>query len=111
MDRRCFAILCHLLIIRTSSGSTSTKIVNVEKMIAMFLYVLAYDVKNREIQQEFMRSAHERSRYRTGKGDVAINVLGVFDTKGNFDFVLVRIGRQSFEESPTTPYKSNVERY
>ncbi|TYK24441.1 putative nuclease HARBI1 [Cucumis melo var. makuwa] len=32
--------------------------------------------------------AHERSRYRTRKGDVVTNVFGVCDTKGNFVFVL-----------------------
>ncbi|TYK18621.1 putative nuclease HARBI1 [Cucumis melo var. makuwa] len=54
MDRRCFVILCHLL--RTIVGLTSTKVVDVEEMIAMFLHIVAHDVKNRVIQWEFMRS-------------------------------------------------------
>ncbi|KAL0550023.1 hypothetical protein IC582_014519 [Cucumis melo] len=54
MDRRCFAILCHLL--RTIAGLTLTKVVDVEEMVAMFLHILAHDVKNRVIQREFMRS-------------------------------------------------------
>ncbi|TYJ99699.1 putative nuclease HARBI1 [Cucumis melo var. makuwa] len=54
MDRRCFAILCHLL--RTIAGLTSTKVVDVEEMVAKFLHILAYDVKNRVIQREFMGS-------------------------------------------------------
>ncbi|KAA0054346.1 retrotransposon protein [Cucumis melo var. makuwa] len=144
MDRRCFAILCHLL--RTIAGLTSTEVVDVEEMVAMFLNILAHDVKNRVIQREFMRlgetiSRHfnmvllavirlhqellkkpqpvpndctdqrwrwfenclgaldgtyikvnvpvsDRARYRTRKGEVATNVLGVCDTKGDFIYVL-----------------------
>ncbi|XP_050941514.1 protein ALP1-like [Cucumis melo] len=56
MDRRCFAILCHLL--RTIPGLTSTEVVDVEEMVAMFLHILAHDVKNRVIQREFMRSGY-----------------------------------------------------
>ncbi|KAL4032275.1 hypothetical protein IC575_005345 [Cucumis melo] len=44
MDRRTFAILCHLL--RNVAGLSSTEIVDVEEMVAMFLHVLAHDVKN-----------------------------------------------------------------
>ncbi|TYK08565.1 retrotransposon protein [Cucumis melo var. makuwa] len=148
MDRRCFAILCHLL--RTITGLTSTEVVDVEEMVAMFLHILAHDVKNRVIQREFMRSgetisrhfnmvllavirlheellkklqpvpnectdqrwrwfenclgaldgtyikvnvpASDRARYRTRKGKVATNVLGVCDRKG--DFVYVLAGRE-----------------
>uniref|UniRef100_A0A9I9EKM1 DUF8040 domain-containing protein n=1 Tax=Cucumis melo TaxID=3656 RepID=A0A9I9EKM1_CUCME len=61
MDRRCFAILCHLL--RTIAGLTSTKVVDVEEMVAMFLHILAHDVKNRVIQREFMRSSETISRH------------------------------------------------
>ena len=35
-------------------------------------------------------SATDRPRYRTRKGEVATNVLGVCDTKGDFVFVLSR---------------------
>ncbi|KAA0042272.1 retrotransposon protein [Cucumis melo var. makuwa] len=145
MDRRCFAILCHLL--RTVAGLTSTEVVDVEEMVAMFLHIVAHDVKNRVIRQEFMRSdetisrhfnmvllavirlhdellkkpqpvnsdctdqrwrwfenylgaldgtyikvnvpASDWARYRTCKGEVATNVLGVCDTKGDFVYVLV----------------------
>ncbi|TYK22667.1 retrotransposon protein [Cucumis melo var. makuwa] len=148
MDRRCFVILCHLL--RTITGLTSTKVVDVEEMVAMFLHILAHDVKNRVIQREFKRSgetislhfnmvllvvirlhekllkkpqpvpndctdqrwrwfevhiylelraldetyikvnipASDRARYRTCKGEVTTNVLGVCDTKGDFVYVL-----------------------
>ncbi|KAA0061279.1 retrotransposon protein [Cucumis melo var. makuwa] len=61
MDRRTFAILCHLL--RTVSGLSSTEIFDVEEMVAMFLHVLAHDVKNRVIQREFVRSDETVSRH------------------------------------------------
>ncbi|KAA0032818.1 retrotransposon protein [Cucumis melo var. makuwa] len=138
MDRRTFAILCHLL--RTVSGLSSTEIVDVEEMVAMFLHVLSHDVKNRVIQRKFVRfgetvSRHfnlvllvvvrlyeelikwlvpvtnnyndqrwkcfenclgaldetyikmnipttDRPTFRTHKGKIATNVLGVCDTKG-----------------------------
>ncbi|KAL0534506.1 hypothetical protein IC582_028797 [Cucumis melo] len=54
MDRRWFVILCHLL--RTIGGLTSTEVVDVEEMVAMFIHILAHDVKNRVIQREFMQS-------------------------------------------------------
>ncbi|TYK19044.1 putative nuclease HARBI1 [Cucumis melo var. makuwa] len=54
MDMRTFVILCHLL--RNVAGLSSTEIVNVEEMVAMFLHVLAHDVTNRAIQREFVRS-------------------------------------------------------
>ncbi|TYK04861.1 putative nuclease HARBI1 [Cucumis melo var. makuwa] len=34
-------------------------------------------------------SATDNSRYKTRKGEVAMNVLGVYDMKGNFMFILV----------------------
>ncbi|XP_050938814.1 uncharacterized protein LOC127148662 [Cucumis melo] len=54
MDRRCFAILYHLL--RTVAGLTLTEVVDVEEMVAMFLHIVVHDVKNRVIQRKFMRS-------------------------------------------------------
>ncbi|KAL0559574.1 hypothetical protein IC582_004189 [Cucumis melo] len=61
MDRRTFAILCHLL--RTVSSLSSTEIVDVEKIVAMFLHVLAHDVKNRVIQKEFIWFSETISRH------------------------------------------------
>uniref|UniRef100_A0A9I9E9G1 DUF8040 domain-containing protein n=1 Tax=Cucumis melo TaxID=3656 RepID=A0A9I9E9G1_CUCME len=61
MDQRCFAILCHLL--RTIAELTSTEVVDVEEMVAMYLHILAHDVKNRVIQREFMRSGEIISRH------------------------------------------------
>ncbi|KAA0052287.1 retrotransposon protein [Cucumis melo var. makuwa] len=137
IDRRTFAILCHLL--RNVASLSLTEIVDVEEMIAMFLHVLAHDVKNRIIQWEFVRfgetvsrhfnivllavlqlyeelikrhvphvylnlqnclgaldgtyikvnvPAEDRPTFRTRKGEIATNVLGVCDTKGDFVYVL-----------------------
>ncbi|KAL4033319.1 hypothetical protein IC575_006406 [Cucumis melo] len=61
MDRRCFAILCHLL--RTISGLTSTEVVDIEEMVAMFLHILAHDVKNHVFQREFMWSGETISHH------------------------------------------------
>ncbi|TYK09831.1 retrotransposon protein [Cucumis melo var. makuwa] len=144
IDRGTFAILCHLL--RNVVGLSSTEIVDVEEMVAMFLHVLAHDVKNRVIQREFVRSgetvsrhfnivflvvlrlyeelikrpvpvtsncndqrwkcfenclgaldetyikvnvpAGDRPTFKTRKGEIVTNVLGVCDTKGDFVYVL-----------------------
>ncbi|TYK07720.1 retrotransposon protein [Cucumis melo var. makuwa] len=144
MDRRTFAILCHLL--RTVSVLSSIEIIDVEEMVAMFLHVLAHDVKNHVIQRKFVRSGETVSRhfnlvllvvvrlyeklikrpvsvtnncndqrwkcfenclgtldgtyikvdvpatdwptFRMRKGEIATNVLGVCDTKGDFVYVL-----------------------
>ncbi|KAL0545290.1 hypothetical protein IC582_020441 [Cucumis melo] len=61
MDRRCFTILCHLL--RTRAGLESIEHVDIEEMIALFLHVLAHDVKNRHIQREFVKSGKTVSRH------------------------------------------------
>ncbi|KAA0053146.1 putative nuclease HARBI1 [Cucumis melo var. makuwa] len=58
-------------------------------MVAIFLHTLAHDVKNCVIQLEFMRLESDQARYRTRKGEVATNVLGVCDTKRDFIYVLV----------------------
>ncbi|KAL4032420.1 hypothetical protein IC575_005493 [Cucumis melo] len=60
MDQKCFPILCHIL--RTFFGLVSLEIVDVEEMVTMFLHVLAHDVKNREIQREFVRSSETVSQ-------------------------------------------------
>ncbi|KAL0544463.1 hypothetical protein IC582_019578 [Cucumis melo] len=116
MDRHTFSILCRLL--RTVVVLSLTEIIDVEEMVAMFLHVLAYIVKNRVIQREFVQSDEIVSRhfnlvllancfgtldrmyikvnvpqinplrYRTRKGEVATNVLEVCETKGDFIFVL-----------------------
>ncbi|KAL4025168.1 hypothetical protein IC575_013546 [Cucumis melo] len=61
MDKQTFAILCHLL--RNLPGLSSTKIVDVEEMVAMFLHVLAHDLKNRVIQRKFVRFSETVSQH------------------------------------------------
>ncbi|KAA0042915.1 putative nuclease HARBI1 [Cucumis melo var. makuwa] len=91
----------------------STEVSDVEEMVVIFLHVLAHDMKNRQIQREFIQSdvrwqsfenclgalngtyikvnvsKVDRPRYRTRKSEVAMNVLDVCDTKRDFVFVLV----------------------
>uniref|UniRef100_A0A9I9EH69 DUF8040 domain-containing protein n=2 Tax=Cucumis melo TaxID=3656 RepID=A0A9I9EH69_CUCME len=151
IDRRTLIILCNLL--KIVAGLSWIEIVDVEEMVAMFLYVLVHNVKNRIIQQKFVRSgetdsghfnlvvfavvrlydemikkpvlvtnnctdqhwkyfevgvvhvnclgalldvtyikvnvpATDRPTFRTRKGEIATNVLGVCDTKGDFVYVL-----------------------
>ncbi|KAA0041554.1 putative nuclease HARBI1 [Cucumis melo var. makuwa] len=73
-------------------------------MVIMFLYIFAHDVKNVSFKgsscgQNCLGAldgtyikvnvpASERARYRTRKGEMATNVLGVCDTKGDFVCVL-----------------------
>ncbi|KAL0540953.1 hypothetical protein IC582_020979 [Cucumis melo] len=61
MDRQTFIILCHLL--RTVAGLSQTEIVDVEEMVAMFLHVLAHDVKNHIIQRDIVQSGKTVSRH------------------------------------------------
>ncbi|KAL4035117.1 hypothetical protein IC575_003792 [Cucumis melo] len=61
MDKRTFAILCHLL--RIFVSLSSTEIVDVEEMVVMFLYILAHDMNNRVIQRKFVRSGETVSRH------------------------------------------------
>lgn len=61
MGRRCFVILCHLL--WTAAWLASTEIVDVEKMVAMFLHVIMHNVKNRVMQRKFVRSSETILRH------------------------------------------------
>ncbi|KAA0048532.1 retrotransposon protein [Cucumis melo var. makuwa] len=85
MDRRTFAILCHLL--RTVVGLSSTKIVDVEEMVAMFLHNCLGALDGTYIKVNM--SAGDRPLFRTKKGEIATNVLDVCDMKGDFVYVLV----------------------
>ncbi|KAA0056666.1 putative nuclease HARBI1 [Cucumis melo var. makuwa] len=51
MDQRCFTILCTML--RTRGGLEATQYVDVEETVAIFLYIVAYDVKNRVARRHF----------------------------------------------------------
>ncbi|TYK03075.1 retrotransposon protein [Cucumis melo var. makuwa] len=61
MDRRTFAILCQLL--RTVVGLSLIEIVEIEEMVAMFLHVLAHDVKDNVIQRKIVRSGETVSQH------------------------------------------------
>ncbi|KAA0047721.1 retrotransposon protein [Cucumis melo var. makuwa] len=107
MDRRTFAILCHLL--RNMAGLSSTEIVDVEEMVAMFLHELIKrpvtvtnncNDQHRKCLENCLGAldgtyikvnvpAGDRPIFRTRKGEIATNVLGVCDTKRDFVYVLV----------------------
>ncbi|CDP01662.1 unnamed protein product [Coffea canephora] len=96
MDRRTFGILCEM--IRDTGGLKATRNMSIEEIVAMFVYVLAHHKKSRTICGLFWRSretvsqllrclrwdinrcdtpTEQKSRYRTRKGSIATNVLGV----------------------------------
>ncbi|KAA0059805.1 putative nuclease HARBI1 [Cucumis melo var. makuwa] len=53
MERRCYTILCTML--RTRGRLEATQYVNVEEMVAIFLHIVAHDVKNRIARRHFAR--------------------------------------------------------
>ncbi|XP_019108049.2 protein ALP1-like [Beta vulgaris subsp. vulgaris] len=61
MDRHTFNILCSL--VREIGGLRDTKNMVVEEMMAMFLHILAFEEKNREIKYDFQRSGETISRH------------------------------------------------
>lgn len=61
MDRRCFMTLCH--IVRTIGGLGHSKHVTLEEKMALFLYVLAHDLKVRKLKFNFFRSGETISRH------------------------------------------------
>ncbi|KAI8002511.1 Protein ALP1-like [Camellia lanceoleosa] len=144
MDSRCFMTLCHM--VRTIGGLGHSKHVTLEEKMALFLYVLAHDLKVRKLKFNFFRSGETvsrhfndvlkavlrlqghllrtpnpitqactdprwncfqnclgaldgtyikvrvpvvyQARYRTRKGEIATNVLGVCSQDMNFIYVL-----------------------
>ncbi|XP_061365685.1 protein ALP1-like [Gastrolobium bilobum] len=60
MDRRSFHKLCDLL--KTVGMLEPSKHMGVEEVVAIFLYILSHDVKNRIIKRQFMRSDQTISR-------------------------------------------------
>uniref|UniRef100_A0A803QYQ2 DUF8040 domain-containing protein n=1 Tax=Cannabis sativa TaxID=3483 RepID=A0A803QYQ2_CANSA len=69
MDRKTFGILCHQL--RTIGGLKGTKNIDVEEMVAIFLHIISYDIKNRIVRQQFARSGETVSR----QFNVVLNAL------------------------------------
>src|SRR5688572_13644004 len=53
LDKRCFEKLCSIL--QSKGGLVTTRYVTVKEIVAMFLHVLAHDLKNRTIQATFAR--------------------------------------------------------
>lgn len=60
MDRHSFHRLCDML--KTTGRLSATRNMNVEEMVAMFLHIVAHDVKNRVIKRQFARSGETISR-------------------------------------------------
>ncbi|CAO2820913.1 unnamed protein product [Amaranthus hypochondriacus] len=61
MDRRTFNIFISL--VREVGGLRDTKNMVVEEMVAIFLHLLAFEEKNREIKYDFQRSGETISRH------------------------------------------------
>ncbi|KAL0541277.1 hypothetical protein IC582_021319 [Cucumis melo] len=78
MDRRAFVILYHLF--QTVSGLSSTEIVDVKEMNCIDALDRMYIKVN--------VPATDRPTFRTLKGEIATNVLGLCDTKRDFVYVL-----------------------
>ncbi|XP_038885791.1 uncharacterized protein LOC120076083 [Benincasa hispida] len=61
MDKRTFMILCNM--IRTTGCLEPGRYVGIEEMVAMFLHILAHNVKNRVVRTHFSRFNETVSRY------------------------------------------------
>ncbi|GKD35635.1 ALP1-like protein [Tanacetum coccineum] len=110
MNRLAFSKLCKLL--ETRGGLRSSKHMLVDEQVAMFLHTLAHNEKNRIIVNRFQRSGEtiigkigclgaldgtyikvkvptcDRKPYRTRKGEICTNVLGVCTRDLMFSYVL-----------------------
>jgi hypothetical protein len=60
MDRRTFYILCEML--RDVGGLKDTRNMQLEEIVAQFLYILAHHLKNRTVKNTFFRSGETVSR-------------------------------------------------
>ena len=60
MDMRCFMCFCHLL---TRVGLSNSRHVLLKEKVAMFLYVIGHDHKNRVVKNNFIRSGQTVSRH------------------------------------------------
>ena len=75
MDRHIFTTLCSML--RTIGKLNDSKYVDVEEMVALFLHILAYHVKNRVIKFRFLRSGETVSRHFNAALNAVIRLQGV----------------------------------
>ncbi|KAA0066586.1 retrotransposon protein [Cucumis melo var. makuwa] len=112
---------CQMLQMLDALMNNNKQVIDVEEMVAMFLHILAHDVKNHVIQREFVRldclealdktyikvniHAADRPMFRTHKEEIVTNVLDICDIKGDFIYVLAswegsapesRISRDAF---------------
>ncbi|KAL0448948.1 UNVERIFIED_CONTAM: hypothetical protein Slati_1451200 [Sesamum latifolium] len=85
MDRNAFGRLCYLL--EHSGGLTNTKFVTVAEQIAMFLSVGCLGALDGTFI-DVRVPEQDKGRYRTRKGHVAVNVLGVCNPNMQFIYVL-----------------------
>ncbi|XP_048492671.2 uncharacterized protein LOC104902848 isoform X1 [Beta vulgaris subsp. vulgaris] len=60
LDIRCFEKLCHTL--QSKGDLMTTRNVTIKEIVALFLHVLAHDLKNRKMQALFARSGETISR-------------------------------------------------
>ncbi|KAK2654022.1 hypothetical protein Ddye_013878 [Dipteronia dyeriana] len=105
MDRRTFAVLCELF--RGTGRLKIVGLVSIEEQVCMFLHILAHHVKNRTIHNRFQQSGEtnclgaldgtfmkihvpevDKPRFRSRKGEIATNVLGVCSRYIIFTFIL-----------------------
>ncbi|KAK2646475.1 hypothetical protein Ddye_021670, partial [Dipteronia dyeriana] len=96
MDRNAFAMLCELL--KTRGGLLDDGNVTIEKQVATFVNILAHHTKYRSVQDclgaldgtyiEVIEPESDKPRYRTRKGHIATNVLGVCTRELKFLYVL-----------------------
>lgn len=61
MDRSCFSKLCEML--RDIGKLQGNKNTSLEEMVALFLFILSHDTKNRRVQLFFRRSGETVSRH------------------------------------------------
>ncbi|BFG35074.1 hypothetical protein CerSpe_213480 [Prunus speciosa] len=99
VSKNAFKSLCTIL--HGKGGLTPTRNVSIEESVAVFLNILAHNLKFRVDQKEksgsgaldethipVTVSAEDRPRYRNRKGDISTNVLGVCDPDLKFIYVL-----------------------
>ncbi|PPD86965.1 hypothetical protein GOBAR_DD16092 [Gossypium barbadense] len=105
MNRTAFFKLCEML--ESIGGLKSSRFMLVDEQVAMFLHIISHHLKNRVIKHHFRRSGEtnclgaldgthikirvptvDKPRYRTRKGDIATNMLGVCTPEMQFVYVL-----------------------
>ena len=60
LTRHCFTVLCFKL---KEMGLKTTRNITVEEVVAMFLYVISFNLTNRKVGFDFIRSGETVSRY------------------------------------------------